>query len=274
MGIHPINQNPKLEKINLFSVTPGDYSSINDWINSLDSGIALLNENSLVNLDILDQTQVTRKEGVNLDKMRGNKGVLSLINLMKSKKNISFFPGTLLRNYGHFFVPTMPIIINGELKQEKIKQTGSVYVDNYRELARNFLGQKASEGVSPHGGVFYEEPLKSLMEKVNQDVNKRKERSLNSFNINGLQVLPIICNEFPIIAEKYRGPKLDVLLHSCSDYFENSDEREKKYSKYLDRLGSRGKLEKEVILASSEVNGKYLNTFRYLYSQGKLNKIE
>jgi len=244
-------------------------------IGQCEGGIFLANENSMVNtelIDILDGGLVGR-QSVDLKGRLGNSQVLKIVDLMKSKKNTAFFPGTLLRDFGGYVLPTMPVVVNGKLEVERVKQTDMPYVDDYKILAAKILDKDYAEKVKSSGGALFEEPYRTIVQKLEQITTKQRAACLRPVNFNGLEVLPVICNEISLIPQLYSNKPLDVILHSSSDLYESDDSMLKSYTKVMNELQANGKLSRDAILAYAEIRSNGGSKGIFAYSGGKLKRL-
>lgn len=241
-------------------------------------GVFVGNENSMIDIDKIEEfnKQEVGPESVNLDNMTGNRRVLSLIELMKDNRRTIFFPGTLLRDYGGYCLPVMPVIHDGKIIREQVKQDG-VFYDNEIELARHLLGEDFAERVRHASGDYFDEPLKTLQATLRREVMKKRVACLSPINVGGRNFLPIICSDLSSMANALSGEKIDFVVHACSNYFRTNEERKEAYIKYLGKMAKRGNLAREVVIAVSEQGG-FLGEFPsfkgvFVYSHGKLSTI-
>lgn len=254
-------------------VCDGHIFQMSSFIDTIDSGVILYNECSMIDtfkIDNFDYGYV-KPESINLDKMSGNKNVLDLIELMKSKKDCVFFPGTLLRNFGEYFLPTMPIIKNGEIIQERVKQTGIAYVDDYTLLAENLFGKDYAKKIENFKGIFLDEPMKSLQDKLEDELILKREGLSKTVEINGLNVFPLICNEISFVPSIYDGKLIDVVMHSSSSLNKSNEERILGYEKFSKEM--QGRINLPLIIASSEGNSDVSSTVIFAYDGDKIQKL-
>jgi hypothetical protein len=236
--------------INLHYVPDGDIASLTRIVNNSNGGLVLANENSMVDTYRIDSFDngLVGGQSVDLEAKLGNPDVLNLIELMKSKKNVTFMPGTLLRDYGGYILPVMPVIQDGKLMIEKVKQTGIAYVDDYLTLKQKLIGRD-----SP-----------AIEEVVRNEVAARRQDNFKSVLVNGLSVLPIICNELSLAPELYQGKPIDVILHSCEDLYSDNGKRIDSYQKILGQMKTRNQLSDSVVIATVEGGETpYKGTFAY-----------
>jgi hypothetical protein len=171
------------------------------------------------------------------------------LNLMTSK-NAAFFPGTYLKDYGGFYLPVMPVVINGKIF-ERSKFTSEEKVDSYEELARQLMGTRYAKKVSAAGGGFLvDEPYKTLIAEMKK--KSERLRTPRGFSYKGLNLAPVICNEIDRFPELYTGKPLDILLHSADGLYSTHEQRMKQYSQFMRQLSSQGKLSPDTILATAE----------------------
>ncbi|MDP3882326.1 MAG: hypothetical protein Q8Q31_05605 [Nanoarchaeota archaeon] len=183
-------------------------------------------------IDILHRGKVG-PESVDLERMRGNRRVLSNIEKMLAQVDKIFFPGTLLRDYGGYTVPVMPIILNGRLVCERIKQTGDPYVDDYQRLAK----ERGMDPPKVNG--FFDTQYENLMGSIRFELAKRRRDSLRHIDIEGANVLPIIGNELPLIPSMYTGPKLSAVLHSSCNYAQSCSDRHEMYEAFANAMSKK-----------------------------------
>lgn len=236
--------------INLHYVHDGDLASFTRIVNTSKSGIVLANENSMVDTYRIDSFDygLVGGQSVDLEARTGNSDVLDLIELMKSKKNMTFMPGTLLRDYGGYVLPVMPIIQDGKLTLEKVKQTGMAYVDDYLTLKQKLTGRDSPQ----------------IEQVVRNEVMARRQNNFKSISINGLNVLPIICNEITLTPDLYEGKPIDVILHSCEDLYSDNGKRMDAYQKILGQMKARNQLSDSLVIAAVEGGeNPYKGTFAY-----------
>lgn len=248
-------------------------------------GILLANENSMIDTERIDREEsgLVCYQSVNLEKHTGNPEVLQLIDLMRSNTQAAFFPGTVLRDYGHFVLPVMPVIINGTLECERVKQTGLAYVDDYSALAARFFGQDYAEKIKGFSGLFCDEPMKTLQDRLKAEVDQLRENSLRPFSYNGATILPILCNELSLIPNLYKGKPINLVLHSSSCMFTSEDERATRYATFFRQMKEKGLVEDPALLAVAEMGGTVefagIHTYEpfkgiFVYEKGQLRKVD
>lgn len=216
--------------------------------------IVLSNENSMIDtekIDLYDGGKIS-PQAVNLEKLTGNRRIVEVLIEMKRRKETAFFPGTLLREYNGFFLPVMPIIINGEIAAERVKQTGIAYVDDYLALTEKLVGKKYAEKVREFKGPEFEGPIQEVKYLLKEIVEKKRADSMVSVNIGEWEILPIICNEIYLIPNLYMGKKVNLILHSCGNLFENKEQRENTYRRFFEVMKEKGLVEDESFLATVE----------------------
>ncbi|MEK6889758.1 MAG: hypothetical protein AABW82_02990 [Nanoarchaeota archaeon] len=265
---------PNIELHLLSPNTPDFFSRI-----SSAKGIFVGSENSMIDVDKIDEFYKGKvgPESVDLDKMTGNSRVLSLLEIMKENKKAAFFPGTLLRNYGGYSLPVMPIIVDGKIVREQVKQDG-IFYDDEVELGRHLLGDDFAEKVKRSSGDYFDEPLKTLQSTLMREVKDRRAACLSPIKIKGYNVLPVICSDLSAMAKNNHGNKVDLIVHSCTNYFKNNEERIELYNKYLGKMAKRDNLANEVLIATSE-RGDFLDEFAsfkgiFSYSRNKLSVVK
>ena len=174
--------------IETFVVEPGDSSAMRRIISQSDAGIVLTSENALINTYRIDDAHngCVLEEAVNPDSQTGNQEVLELIRLMQQKSGVSFFPGTMLQDFGNYAMPVMPVVANGKL-DSRVKTTTSTYVDSYEQLALTFFGKDYAAKVKKHQGLFAQEPMKTLVNELEK--RSKALKKFRSYDINGVRVL-------------------------------------------------------------------------------------
>ncbi len=220
----------------------------------IDGKIVLSNENSMIDtekIDLYDSGKVS-PQAVNLEKLTGNRRVVEALMEMKKRKETAFFPGTLMRDYGEFFLPVMPIIVDGEIATERVKQTGIAYVDDYPALAERLLGKGYAEKVREFKGPDFEGPIQEVKDLLKEIVARKRTDSMASVNIGEWNILPVICNEIYLIPNLYRGKKVNLILHSCSNLFESKEQRENTYRRFFEAMKEKGLVGDESFLATAE----------------------
>lgn len=244
-------------KLALHPAIATSYKDVVSAVDAVDRGMLLLNENSMIDCDRIDQIEGGRvvPQSINLETMTGNTQVISIVQKMLAYPTGVFFPGTLLRDFGGYSLPTMPVIVKGKIVREHVKLSGKPYFDDPLFLAEQILGREYADSYPSFTGVTWEEPLKTLGAALDKVVAQKRRTSMETLRINGLNVLPVICNDLSIIAEKYNSEPIDMLLHACSNYFKNQDEREERYKKCLGKMHSRGAITKPLVICVAEVGG-------------------
>jgi len=271
-----MNIEDKLQKIGKVTLCAsiGDHKSFKEHLKLSDSGIFLFNEVAMINPERVDSPYGgIKRESVNLEKMTGNFYAVDLIIDMKLKENCTFFPGIVLRDFGGYSLCTMPIIKNGKIILERIKQTGIPEVYDYPELARKFLGKEFVEPIRNHNGLMSTEPMNSLFKKIDLEV-KKKRNNFPSLEMNELTVVPVLCNELSTMCDYYNGKPFDAVFHSSTHLYNSSEERKESYSKVFGELALKGFVKKPLIIFSVEdtvLEGIYKGVFAY--DQGKLSEI-
>ena len=257
-------------------VFTGNPPSFSRYLQNVAEGLYLFNENSMIDTDSIDEFDngCVGKQAVNLIDNTGNSRVLWLVELMKSKEDCSFFPGTLLRDFGGYVLPVMPVIINGKLVLERPKQTGIPLVDSYSELAKIFGGDAYAKDVETalkKGTPFFVEPIKSLQENLERKVSSLRKDSLKSVQVNGLRVLPVICNEITSMPQSYQGEPIDVTLHASDSLFRTYGDMIEKYMGYFNKMGENEKLNgPQVLVVAQDGENKFKGIF--IYEKGELIK--
>lgn len=242
--------------ISLYTVPNEDLASLARAIRNSTSGIFLVNENSMIDtyrLDSLDNG-LTGSQAVDLEARTGSEDVLDLIELMKSRQDVTFFPGTLLRDFGGYVLPTMPIVQNGKLVCEKIKQTGIAYIDDYDVLRKKWVDKSSCE----------------IEQLINQEIAIKRQNNFASVSVNGLNVLPIICNELSLAPELYNGKPVDIILHSCEALYCGVQQRIAAYEKVIMQMKAKNQISDCVVLAAVE-EGE--NLFKGIFSYEN-NRLE
>jgi len=259
------------------SVYRGDsFQLLRDYLSSRKSGIVLLNENSMVDTARIDYKDngLVGPQSVNLETMVGSGRVLGLVRIMMDNGGCTFLPGTLLRDFGGYCLPVMPVVKDGKLIMEKAKTTGLPYVDDYRKLAEKFFGKEYADSVASFSGVNWEEPLRSLVVKLISEVEQRRRGSYVPIDVNGLCVTPVICNELGDFVNQYEGRPIDIIAHSASNLFTQESDRASYYCERFEKLASRRKLNIPLVVALAEEREHgdgYTGLF--CYNTGKLEQL-
>ncbi len=247
---------------------------LNYHLVSRKSGVILLNENSMVDTFRIDEQDkgLVSPQSVDLESMTGSKVVLRAIRAMLDNKECTFLPGTLLRDFGGYCLPVMPIIRSGKLEMEKPKKNGFPYVDDYRKLAEIFFGKEYARNIAQFGPIPIEH-MGKLHERLNREVEIRKKNSYAPLDINGLCVSPIICNDLAMFSQDYDGRPIDILCHSACELFDNDKMMLSYYCRILERLESRGKLSLPLVLALAEQRQEERFEGLFFYKNGKLEQL-
>ena len=255
---------------------PQDFSALP--LNS--SGIYVMNANSLLDterVDIFDGGKVA-PQSVDLETLTGNKEVVFALNHMLKTKNASFFPGTLLRDFGGFYLPVIPVISNGKIISERVEKPGWIYYDDKIALAERLLGKDFAEKLGDYRGVDFEGPMEIFKEKLNEKEMKLFEKGFRASKVQGYSALPVICNEIAIIPDLYEGNRVNLIAHCCNDLYESEEAREESYSIFAKRMKDRGLAEKELYIASSQLGSRgseYGNfTGLFMHEKGKLCRLK
>lgn len=222
------------------------------WLKSIDSGIILTNEGSMIDADRVDSFEggLVGRQSVNLENKTGNPAILNLYEFMLSKEKCIIFPGTLLRDFGGYVLQTMPIINEGKLLFEKVKQTGIPYVDNPRLLPESLLGGKLED-----------------------KINIQKQNSLASVEFEGLRILPLICNELFTVPGLYSGEPVDIIVHSSNNLMKSCEKAEEVYKKVLKQFGDAGKIKEPLTLACCELNEDEPYSALFIYKNNILSRL-
>jgi hypothetical protein len=263
-----------LERIRpaFFNISRG--SSIDEVLRSLQKGeIVLANENSLIDTNRIDHFNDGRVRPQAYDPLtaEGNSKVREYIERMIALKENHFFPGTFLRNYGSITLPVTIAILNGQVTKIRPKKTSPAYVDDYEEAAKEFMPDEYARGVKFNGACFLE-PMASLNSIINDRTTALSGQDC-LVNIEGLNVLPIICNELEGSLESDAPEGIDVVLHSADSMFGSYDELVNRISNYFEELAKRRKLNLPAIYAISH-EGDFRFNGKFVYSeQGLKRKI-
>jgi len=262
----------RLGGLELHILTPGDIERVQGIIQNTSAGIVLMSENAFINTRRIDQfcDGKVAQEAVDLRYMEGNPWVLDLIRKMQRQKNTAYFPGTVLQDFGGYCLPTMPVIINGNLDL-RVKVTANECVDSYPELARRLFDEKYAEEIRKCGGFFCDQPMKGLVDRLKQE--SAAVKSIKSYLVKGIRVLPLICNEISCAAQEYHGPKVDIVLHSADSLYLSQDQRERAYEKFLFDMVKQEKFNGPAFLAYAEA-GLEPRAGILSYSGGSIVKIE
>ena len=260
--------------VRTLDIRNGDTAGLEDAVRDISSGIVLAPENSMIDTFSIDSYERGKvgSQTVNLQTMTGNQKILDLIELMKSKPNVLFVPGTLLRDYGGYVLPVMPVIYNGRVI-ERVKQTGVPYVDNYGSLAKALLDGREAQEIIENGYDPFSKIGKKLKQELDKKVASTRKSGLEAVNFQGLNVLPLICNEIHLASEEYTGKPVDLILHSSNDLYRDDKEMIRSYEKVLAGLRRKGKLGKNARLAYAELREDAVSKGSLAYANLRLQKI-
>ncbi|MBT3398006.1 hypothetical protein HOA55_01435 [archaeon] len=262
-----------LDNLRLYLMEGENRGFFPNYIDNVSSGIILANENSLIDSPSISSSPPGRiaSESVKLELMSGNRDVLAVMEKMEKRKDCSFFPGTFLRDFGGYYVPAMPVFLGGELVQIRIKQTSPIYVADYQELAKIFLGDRFDPD-EHYGQTFYEEPTKGLMKMVKSDRDSQIVTS--PVEIGGLNILPVICNEFNLISNRTPHSRLDGILHSSDSLYDSESHAIESAQVILHQMKSSGKIQTPFIYAISHIGEEANFSGKFLYDGKKLQKVD
>ncbi len=221
--------------------------------------IFLTSENSLIDTYGIDNSS----RGIdfyafNLDTMSGNNDVGRFLKYVLSLKGRFYFLSTLLEDCGGFYMPSLPVISDGRIIHRRRKFVyGAFYVKDLVTSARILVGEElANEVLNAEkrvGPIYLSlEPYKSVYQAVKEAGFKAALKSLVSFDIFGHRVLPVICNEFPMITKYYKGGVIDMILHSCSNCFHSETERRETYMKWFKDLYKEGIIDNDLTIIAVE----------------------
>lgn len=231
-------------------------NSINEFDKLLNgpAGIYVLNENSMIDterIDLFDKGKVAG-QSVNLERMTGNARVLKVLEGMLARKDCAFFPGTLLRDFGGFYIPTIPVISEGKIILERVKCCGPTYIDDRAALARSFGRYDLAKELEVYRGPEFEGPAREFNRIINEKVGKITMDSIKSVKVDGYQILPIICNEMPVVAGIYEGEKVNFVAHCCDNLFTDGDKRLKSYERFFESMQKKNLIEYPFMIAASQ----------------------
>ncbi len=217
------------------------------------NGIFLANENSMINTEQIDGIDggFVGPQSVDLGKMTGNPRVVSFLENMLRNSKGSFFPGTLLNDFGGYVLPVMPIILEGEMVGQSVRQSGIELIDDYKVLAKN-LGMNEEEvenSIREKGENLY----RDLREQVRKETNIVRKNSLRSFNVGDYRILPVICNDLSLMPNLYEGEKVNCILHACNNYSRNFGQRVVSYETVLRKMKEKGLVEEPVLIGTSDL---------------------
>lgn len=252
-----------------------DAERFQEYLVSFKKGILVANENSMIDterIDFFDGGNVT-PQTVNLESMTGNENILNMLRTMKRNKSATFFPGTLLNDFGGFVLPVMPIISEGNLLGCRIKLTALPLIDDNYALAVKLFGAEYAERMRSESPRRKESMLRDLLQKARKISANLSQESLKSYEIKGLNVLPLICNEISTALQSYNGNPLDVITHSSDSLFENNDDRLNRYERVLGKAQRKGLVNTPLVIIVAE--DSHDNPYGGLlsYADGKVRKI-
>ncbi len=238
--------------------------------------IFLASENSMIDTERIDTIDngLMKPQSVNLEKNSGNKYILNTLNQLK-RINGLLFPGTLIEDVGGYFHPTMPVIKDGEIIHNRRKIFPPLF-DKIVDAARKVLGEdKAKElEITARKNLlkcFFEEPFKT---PYNAIIKRSLEESINSLKPiehEDYLILPVICNEMPSIPRYYKGKPVNLILHSCCEYFDSNERRLKYYKRVLPEFIEKNVVETPFYLNIAET-GK--NSHAGMYRVNKAVEIK
>lgn len=250
-------------------ISPGDIRGVQKIIENSRAGIVLMSENALINTRRIDAflEGKVEPEAVDLKSMKGNPQVVNIIRIMLKNSKTAYFLGTAMQDFGGYFLPVMPVVIDGKLDL-RVKITANEYVDSYPELARRLFDEDYAEKVRNFSGFFCEQPMKKLVERLREESKKLK--LIKSYTVGDLRVLPIICNEILTLPDSYEGAPVDLLLHSADSLYVSAEQRSQEYERLFFRMKKKDKLSEGAVLAYAQAgttpsagmicfNGKTLN---------------
>ena len=96
-----------------------------------------------------------------------------------------------------------------------------------------------------------------------------RKNSLKAVDVNGLKVLPIICNEIFTMPSLYAGEPIDVTLHSTDSLFRTYEDMVEGYNKYFAKMKENGKLNGPQVLAVVQ-DGENRFVGKFIYEDGRL----
>lgn len=244
------------------------------------AGIYVLNANSLVDterVDLYDKGKVGH-QAVDLHNMTGDPQYIGMLEQMLAKKDSSFFAGSLLRDFGNFYMLTMPIIEKGKLIAERVVQSNYAFVDDRVALARDLIGEDLANRLESYRGPEFEGPAEEFNKIMKEKVGKIAKNSLKSIKIGGYNILPIICNEIFVIPDLYAGEKIDLIAHSCNDLVHDEDEIIPIYEKFIEKMQKKGLVAPRLTFATSQLGSQRqgypsLAGVR-IYENGSLKRME
>jgi hypothetical protein len=256
----------ELGGLEVYVVNPGEHSTMANIIGNTNAGLVLVNENSMINTRRIDNCYdgKVESESVDLRAMTGNPLVLNLIEQMRKQRKTAFFPGTVMQNFGGYCLPTMPVVIDGELDL-RVKVTANECVDSYAELARKLFDEEYAESIRKFSGFFCDEPMKRLVTKLKQE--SARVKLIKSYKVGDLVVLPLICNELSRASESYTGAPVDIILHSADGLYDSMDKRNQAYERFFYDMRKINKLNQSALLAFAEAGR--INSSGILASVGR-----
>jgi hypothetical protein len=260
----------------LVAQRPQDYTALP--LNS--SGIYVMNANGLLDterVDMFDGGKVA-SQSVDLETLTGNKEVVHALDYMLKTKKASFFPGTLLRDFGGFYLPVIPVISNGKIINERVQNPGGVFYDDKIALAEKLLGRDFAEKLKDYHGVDFEGPMAEFKDVLNEKATRLFENGLKSSKVQGFNALPIVCNEIFVIPDLYRDERVNLIAHCCNDLYESEEAREESYKSFAKKMKDRRLAERELYIASSQLGSRGSNysnfTGLFVHEKGKLYRLK
>lgn len=239
---------------------------VGGYISAQNKGLLVLSEDSMVDperIDMCDEGKVG-PQAVNLSSFQGNPKVLNLIDRML-KKNAMFMPGTLLRDFGGYVLPVMPIISDGKIIQERVKLTGIPIVDDWVRLGENYFGKYYSIKMRLPGQGIDESMRQEVQSRLEGDVRKLRAEALRPLEFKGVSILPIICNECSIVENTYQNKPVDVVVHVADSLFRDDNRRIEAYQNLMRKLDTLELIRKTgyVIAAEHQDEKSFEGIFKY-----------
>jgi len=243
------------------------------YLDSFNYGNLIANENSMSDTEKIDALGNVFSETINLKKMAGNTEILRLIKTMKEKDKATFFPGTFLNDFGGYLLPVMPIISKGKILGCRIKMNTFPIITDYQQLAKNLFGKEYTLKMLKERSNKKKKMFEQLELKANKEGRLLSRSSLKTYDLNGLNVLPIICNELSTALNSYSLKPLDVIVHSSDCLFESDSKMFERYQDEISKLNKRNLVKSPLILMVAENNLNRPYAGMLFYERNKIFEV-
>ncbi len=225
-------------------------------------GVLVSNENAMIPVDNIPTIREARYYSIDIEKREGNPAILGGLDSLTSisrKNKLAIFPGTLLEKRQYYYHVSMPVIIKGGIAGIRRKiMNPQILIDHEKtvELYREFISGRHEPHRARHHTGYNLFDLPRELEMIYNSMKKTHEReaieSLEPYGFRGHDILPIICNELPLVHKYYSSHPVDIIVHSCDTYFSNERERISRYENEARRLIEHGVTEEEFHILACE----------------------